>query len=86
VTAGNCAVLSSGIVVVTIAANPTSNLLKYNGQDLPNGSLVKNSITGQKFIKTSGGSTSYQAIELSPKVDWSWSASGSIVWQNLQNI
>jgi hypothetical protein len=82
----NYAVLSSGAVVLTIAADPTANLLQYNGQSLPNGSLVKNSITGQKFIKISGGATSYQAIELSPKVDWSWSASGSIVWQNLQNI
>jgi hypothetical protein len=80
------AVMNNGIVVITIAANPTGNILTLGGQPLPNGSIVKNSITNQKFVKISGGSTSYTAIELTPKVDWSWSANGSIVWQVLQDF
>lgn len=79
-------VLSSGLAVASVAVDPTTVEIKLNGQPLPTGSIIKNTITGQKFIKSEGGVTSFTAIEVAPKPTWSWSASADALWEVLQSL
>lgn len=82
--------VTAGKVVATLAVNPTQTPVRamINGteQDLPNGSIVKHSTTGQKFIKTSGSATSFTTIVTSPKSEWEWPTGGSLAWSILQNM
>lgn len=79
-------VLSSGKSVVSVSADPTQIEVLKDGQPLPVGSVVRNTVTGQKFIKIAGSSTSFDAIELVPKAEWSWSADGEAAWEVLQGF
>lgn len=78
--------LASGQVITTTAANPTVVEVTVNGQPLPVGSVLRNTATGQKFVKVDGGALDFVAIEVEPKVSWGWEASGDAAWEILQAL
>jgi len=75
-----------GKAVGLVSVNPTATEVLVNGQQLPIGSVLKNSVTGQKFLKVEGSSTSFVSIELSPKVSWDWTAESNAAWAVLQSL
>jgi len=79
-------VLASGKAVAELAVDPRVAPVTLGGQALPEGSVVRNTVTGQKFMKSSGGVTAFVAIELEPKAQWSWSASADAAWEVLQGF
>lgn len=79
-------VLSSGKAVAVVAADPREVAVTLNGAALPQGSVVKNSVSGQKFMKSAGDEFQFIAIELVPKAAWSWSADGETAWEVLQGF
>jgi hypothetical protein len=73
-------------VVGLVSVNPKTTAVTMNGQPLPVGSMVKNSVTGQKFYKNGNGVNDFIAIEITPPVEWGWSEGGSVAWAILQNL
>lgn len=84
--AGSVVALSSGKAVAVVSVDPSSVELLKDGQPLPVGSMVKNSVSGQKFLKKAGDQFAFVAVELTPKVEWSWSADGAAAWEVLQSF
>ena len=78
--------VSGGKIVGVVSVDPTTTAVTVGGQPLPEGSVVKNSSSGQKFIKVSGGATSFVAIEVMPDADWGWSSAAAEAWEILQNL
>jgi hypothetical protein len=76
--------LASGQVVVALSANPTIIPVTINSQMLPTGSVVRNTLTGQKFVKIDGTQLDYIAIEVEPRAAWDWSQEGQDAWEDLQ--
>lgn len=68
---------------VTVAFNPTEQSV---GELLAPGKVVRNSVTGQKFLKVDGDELAFVAVELVPKAEWSWSADGEAAWEVLQGF
>jgi hypothetical protein len=75
-----------GKVIMTVEADPTQTEVLYDNQPLPEGSIVKLSATGQKFVKLSGESTAFQAIEIVPPAEWNWNQEGVDAWADLQSF
>lgn len=80
------AALSSGKAVASVAVDPREVAVTLNGAALPQGSVIKNTVTGQKFMKSAGGELAFVAVELVPKAEWSWSADGEAAWEVLQGF
>jgi hypothetical protein len=55
-------------------------------QALPEGSVVRNTSTGQKFLKVAGGEMAFAAISITPPAEWAWSAAGAQGWAVLQGF
>lgn len=79
------AVISGGAVVAVVAADPTVVEVLYSGLPLPTGSVLRNTLTGQKFIKTTGNSLTYGAIPITPELSWGW-LFGYEAWELLQDM
>lgn len=79
-------VLASGKTVASIAVDPRVVAVTLGGQPLVDGSIIRNTISGQKFMKKSGGVNEYTSIELTPKAAWSWAASANAAWEILQGF
>ena len=79
-------ITSNGVAVASIAIDPTTVPVTINGQPLPSGSVLRNTSTGQKFVKVEGGALDFVAIEVEPKGSWGWSASGDAAWEILQAL
>lgn len=79
-------VLSSGKAVASIAVDPRVVPVTLGGQALSEGSVIRNTVSGQKFMKSAGGVNAFVAIELTPKAAWSWSASANAAWEILQGF
>jgi hypothetical protein len=87
----NLPMTSNGTAVATISVNPM--LIKIvirdsNGTErpLPSGSVIKNTATGQKFVKIAGDEFNFIPIEVAPLATWSWSPTVDKVWQILQGL
>lgn len=82
--------LVDGKAVMNIAVNPTITPVRVviNGveQSLPDGSVVKNISTGQKFLKIPGGDLSFDEIAITPPIEWSWDVAGITAWSVLQQL
>lgn len=74
----------------TVTVNPTVEAVsvEINGVPsvLPTGSIVRNTTTGQKFIKIDGDEFAYEAILITPPTEWGWSQEGLDAWVILQNL
>lgn len=78
-------VLPSGIAIATVSVNPITSNVLLNGQPLPEGSVLRNSTDGQKFLKSGPGVNDFGAIEISPKTAWNLSEAGDAAWSYLQD-
>lgn len=78
--------LASGQVITTTASNPMQVAVTINGQPLPVGSVLRNTATGQKFVKVTGNELAFVAIEAEPSPTWGWGASGDAAWAVLQSM
>lgn len=78
--------MAAGKVITSAAVNPQQIPVTLNGQPLPTGSVIRNTATGQKFVKVDGGSMSYLAIDVEPKTAWGWSPSADALWEILQSL
>jgi hypothetical protein len=85
-TNANSVTLSGGITIATVSVNPTLIPVLKDGNPLSDGSIVRYSVTGQKFIKVAGSSTSYEAIPVTPPANWNWSQELIDAWAVLQNL
>ncbi|NBX18227.1 MAG: hypothetical protein EBR09_12765 [Proteobacteria bacterium] len=83
---GTVVALASGKAVAAVAVNPTVVEILKNGQPLDAGSVVKNTATGQKFLKVEGGSMAFEPIEIVPRLDWGWPQEAAEVWEFLQEF
>lgn len=79
-------VLASGKTVTSIAVDPRVVPVTLGGQALSEGSVIRNTVSGQKFMKSAGGVNAFVAIELTPKAAWSWAASANAAWEILQGF
>lgn len=79
-------VLSSGKAVASIAVDPRVVPVTLGGQALSEGSVIRNTVSGQKFMKSAGGVNAFVAIELAPKAAWSWVDSSDAAWEILQGF
>lgn len=79
-------VTGEGKAVAAVTIDPTTVPVTINGQPLPSGSVLRNTSTGQKFVKIEGGALEFVTIEVEPKVSWGWSASGDAAWEILQAL
>ena len=79
-------VLPSGKIVVVASSSPKVKELLRNGQPLAEGSVVRLSSDGKKFVKIAGDSLAYAEIPVSPKVTWGWSQQCDEAWAILQSI
>lgn len=77
-------VTASGVVVGEVAVDPTQNEVTLNGEPLPTGSILRNTTDGQKFLKTEGGTTSYDAIPITPEPSWNLGVGSDSAWAILQ--
>lgn len=79
-------VLPNGNVLASVTVDPTIEAVIFNGQPLPEGSVLRNTSTTQKFIKNSGAlATDFTPIEITPKSEWSFNAVGVAAWGYLQS-
>lgn len=85
-TSNSALTFDSGIVYLSVDVNPLTTVIYYNNLPLPTGSVVVNSLTGQKFIKNSGGSLNYLTVPTQPPTTWKWGDDGAILWELLQSI
>lgn len=74
----------NGKSVAEVTVDPTVTPVTVSGQPLPNGSVLRNTTTGQKFLKTAGSVTNYFPIPVAPETEWNWETSASIDWAILQ--
>lgn len=74
-----------GVVVGDVTVDPKVVSVQYNNADLPAGSVLRNTTTGKKYMKTTGGTKSYSEILVNPDPAWGWT-SGSDAWTRLQNF
>lgn len=79
-------VVVGSTVVGAIAVDPTVTPILVNNEPLPVNSVLKNSSTGQKYIKVEGSATAFVAIEVIPPTEWGWSQEGLDAWAILQNL
>lgn len=79
------AVVDGGVVVAAITVDPTTIPVTVNGQPLPDGSILRNTTTGQKFYKISGGVSNYLPIPVIPDPTWSFGSTVDEAWEILQN-
>lgn len=86
VSSSEVTVLSSGAVITSVAVNPKLVAVTLGGQPLPTGSILRNSETGQKFLKAAGDEFAFVEIELAPKPAWNWSADGQAAWNVMQAL
>lgn len=76
----------NGKIVANVTVDPTVTAVTYNGGSaLPVGSVIKNSVTNQKFLKISGDMKAFHAIPVTAKSEWSWSSEGIDDWDTLQS-
>lgn len=84
------AVVVGGKAVGTVAVDPRTTAVRVTiggvEQALPAGSVVRNTVTGQKFLKVAGGELEFAAISVTPPVEWAWSAAGAQGWSVLQGF
>lgn len=74
-------------VVANVTVDPTVTAVTYNGGSaLPVDSVLRNTATGQKFIKISGGATAFAAIPIQVKPEWQLSQAGSDAWDVMQSL
>lgn len=76
---------SDGKVVGLVSVDPRTTEVTVDGQALPEGSVVRNSVTGQKFLKFGTQKTEFIAIETEPLQEWGWDESVNEYWEDLQN-
>jgi hypothetical protein len=78
--------LVNGKVRVSFAdIDPTVDGVVYNSEPLPEGSVVRNLATGQKFLKKAGDEKAFIAIEITPPVAWRWRVETNAAWKVLQD-
>lgn len=80
------AITNAGTAVATVNVNPITIEVTINGQPLPSGSVLRNSLTNQKFVKIEGGVKSFLAIEIEPKNSWAFTPTGNAAWEILQAL
>lgn len=84
------AVIVGGKAVGTVSVDPRTTPVRVTiggvEQALPAGSVVRNTVTGQKFLKVAGGEMEFAAISITPPAEWSWSAAGVEAWAVLQGF
>lgn len=81
----NVILAGNGKIIGQVTGNPTESPgVTYNSNPLPAGSVVRNTVDGQKFIAGGASATDFVAIPITPKVGWTW-LTGSSAWEVLQN-
>lgn len=70
-------VLLDGKIIGTVTVDPKTTaittIIDEIEQFLPTGSIVRNTTTGQKFVKIDGDEFAYDAIHVIPPSEWNWS-------------
>jgi hypothetical protein len=85
-TSGTTAPVLVGTKVVgKLTVDPRTNGVTYNGQSLPKGSILRNTADGKKFLKVTGDSKAFTAIEVTPKAEWNYSTGADAAWEVLQD-
>lgn len=83
-------VLLDGKVIGTVTVDPRTTaittIIDEVEQFLPTGSIIRNTTTGQKFIKIDGDEFAYNAILIAPPAEWGWSQEGIDAWAVLQSF
>lgn len=77
--------LPGGAVIAEINDDPTVAPPLINGSPIAEGSIVRNTSTGQKFIKVAGDADAFVAIEIAPKPEWAFTEGGEQAWAALQS-
>lgn len=68
-----------------ITVDPTTSaVIMPNTSSIPTGSVLRNTLTNNKYLKTSSGLYSYDTIPATPDPSWSWTTA-SAAWSTLQN-
>jgi hypothetical protein len=78
-------VLVGGKVVGEVEVDPTANDVKYNDAALPVGSLLRNTITGFKYLKSDTGVRDFVEIPDVVNPDWRLAAGANAAWAILQS-
>lgn len=85
--------LSDGKVYAEITVDPrTMPVTQADGSPLPEGSVLKNASSGQKYYKltnspaSGSATTNFVAIELVPPEEWGWSEAAAAAWEVLQGF
>lgn len=78
--------LAAGQVITSVSVNPMIVDVTMNGQPLPVGSVLRNTVSGQKFIKIEGGTREFLAVEIEPRPVWEWAESADELWETLQQL
>jgi hypothetical protein len=79
-------VLVGGKVVGEVEVDPTANDVKYNDAALPVGSLLRNTITGFKYLKSDTGVRDFVEIPDVVNPDWRLAAGANAAWAILQSM
>lgn len=75
--------LDNGLVYVETVYNPQQYAILIDGLPVPQGSIVINPNTNQRYLKLPGNSTYYYKIPVNPKPEWKWSEEGNLIWMLL---
>lgn len=85
--------LSDGKVYAEITIDPrVMPVTQADGSPLPEGSVLKNASSGQKYYKltnspaSGSATTNFVAIELVPPEEWGWSEAAEAAWEVLQGF
>lgn len=85
--------LSDGKVYAEITIDPrVMPVTQADGSPLPEGSVLKNASSGQKYYKltnspaSGSATTNFVAIELVPPEEWGWSEAAAAAWEVLQGF
>lgn len=77
--------LVNGVVVGDVTVDPRTVRVLYNGLALPQGSVLRNTTTGLKYMKKATGVSSYNEVRQTPDPAWGWTT-GYEAWYQLQNF
>lgn len=78
-------IIMDGKIIANIAISPIVNEITYNNLPLPTGSVLRDTVTHQKFLKITGDVNAYFAIPIVPKAVWDWALAADAKWEVLNN-
>lgn len=70
--------------LIDVAADPTIVSVTINTLDVPQGSVVRNTLSSQKFFKDYGHNMNYVQIPIVPMLDWNLGDAANTAWEILQ--